>query len=257
MLRPLLALLAAFLLAPTASAAPTTDELVARLRTVDDRQRNQGDFQAQVYLEQKEKGKSDLVYEAEVYRRDASDKLVIFFTRPQAEAGKGYLRIDANLFVYDPTVGRWERRTERERIGGTSSNRADFDESRLADEYAPAWVGDETLGRFPVERLRLSARPGVDVAWPVVELWLDQASGNVLKRQDFALSGRLLRTTYYPQWIKVFSPSKKGDVYYPREIRIFDEIEKGTTTTIVFQQVKLDPLGDSLFTKAWLEARSR
>ncbi|MBN1335483.1 MAG: outer membrane lipoprotein-sorting protein [Deltaproteobacteria bacterium] len=252
--------LAALLLAAVsfpAAAQPSADALVARLRTVDERQRNSGDFQARVYLEQNEKGKADLVYEAEVYRRDDSDKLVILFTRPQAEAGKGYLRIDANLFVYDPTVGRWERRTERERIGGTSSNRADFDESRLADEYAPAFVGNEMLGRFPVERLRLTARPGVDVAYPVVELWLDQATGNLLKRQDFALSGRLLRTTYYPQWIKVFSPSKQSDVYYPKEIRIFDEVEKGTNTTIVFQEVKLDPLQDSLFTKAWLEAKSR
>jgi len=253
----LLALLVPLLLALPAAAAPTADELVARLRTVDDRQRNQGDFAAQVYLEQKEKGKSDLVYEAEVFRRDAADKLVIYFTRPQAEAGKGYLRIDANLFVYDPTVGRWERRTERERIGGTTSNRADFDESRLAEEYTPSFVGDEMLGKFPVERLRLTAKPGVDVAYPVAELWLDKASGNVLKRQEFALSGRLLRTIYYPQWIKVFSTSKKADVYYPREIRIYDEVEKGTDTTLVFQQVKLDPLQDSLFTKAWLEAKSR
>jgi hypothetical protein len=253
----LLALIVALIVSLPAAAGPTADELVARLRTVDERQRSSGDFQARVYLEQKEKGKADLVYEAEVYRRDADDKLVIFFTRPQAEAGKGYLRIDANLFVYDPTVGRWERRTERERIGGTASNRGDFDESRLADEYAPAYVGDELLGQFAVERLRLSALEGVDVAYPVVEVWLDKATGNMLKRQDFALSGRLLRTTYYPQWIKVFSPSKNADVYYAREIRIFDEVEQGTNTTIVFQQVQLDPLEDSIFTKAWLEAKSR
>ena len=37
-----------------------------------------------------------------------------------------------------PTVGKWERRTERERIAGTDSRRADFDESRLAEEYEPA-----------------------------------------------------------------------------------------------------------------------
>jgi hypothetical protein len=253
----LLILLVAILAVRTASAAPTPADLVAMLRTVDDRQRNSGDYEATVYLEQKEKGKSDLVYQAQVYRRDASDKLVIYFTRPQAEAGKGYLRIDRNLFMYDPTVGRWERRTERESIGGTGSNRADFDESRLAEEYTPAFVGDEMLGKFPVAHLKLAAIPGVDVAYAVVELWIDQASGNVLKRQDFALSGRLLRTTYYPEWMKLYSPSKKAEVYYPKEIRIFDEVEVGTTTTVVMQAVKLDALDDSIFTKAWLEARSQ
>ena len=40
------------------------------LQTVDDRQRNSGDYKSLVYIEQKEKDKSDLVYEAVVYRRD-------------------------------------------------------------------------------------------------------------------------------------------------------------------------------------------
>ena len=32
--------------------------------------------------------KTDLVYEAVIYRRDIQDKLMILFTRPKAEAGK-------------------------------------------------------------------------------------------------------------------------------------------------------------------------
>jgi hypothetical protein len=53
------------------------------------------------------------------------------------------------------------------------------------------------------------------------------------------------------------SASKGAPVWFPREIRIYDEVEKGNQTVIVFQQVVLDPLDDSIFTKAWLEARSR
>ena len=33
-----------------------------------------------------------------VYRRDADDKLMILFTKPKGEAGKGYLRLDKNLW---------------------------------------------------------------------------------------------------------------------------------------------------------------
>ena len=102
-----------------AYAAPTQDQMVGMLKTIDDRQTNGGDWRSLVYIEQKEKDKSDLVYQAAVYRRDADDKLMILFVKPQSEAGKGYLRLDDNLFMYDPTVGKWERRTERERIGGT------------------------------------------------------------------------------------------------------------------------------------------
>ena len=66
-----------------------------------------------------------------------------------------------------------------------------------------------------------------------------------------------MRTTYYPQWMKKFSESKGQDIYFPREIRIFDEIEKGNATTVVIQDVDLNALPSSIFTKAWLEAKSR
>lgn len=231
-----------------------TDKLV---KALDERQRNSGDYKSLVYIERKERNKNDVIYEAAIYRRDATDRLVILFQKPKEEAGKGYLRIDKNLFMYDPTVGKWERRTERERIGGTDSRRNDFDESRLAEEYTAKWLGEEKLGQFEVNHLKLTAKEGVDVAFPVLELWLDKATGNLLKQQELALSGKLMRTSYYPKWNKQFSPSKGMEIYFPAEIRIFDEVEKGNRTTVVMRKVELDKLDDSIFTKAWLEAKSR
>lgn len=232
-------------------------EMVKLLQELDARQRSSGDYQALVFIDAKEKGKADVAYEAVVYRRDAADKLVILFTKPKSEAGKGYLRIDKNLFLYDPTVGKWERRTERERIGGTSSRRGDFDESRLADEYDPAYVGEEKLGKFAVHHLKLSAKEGVDVAYPILEVWVDKETGNLLKSQDIALSGRLMRTSYYPKWQKLYSETKQADVYFPKEIQIFDEVEKENKTVVVMRAVDLKAVDDNIFTKAWLESKSR
>lgn len=232
-------------------------EALELVRVVDARQRNSGDWKGQFFLEQKEKGKNDLVYDGVYFRRDADDRLMIVFVQPRAERGKGYLRINKNLWFYDARIGKWERRTERERIGGTDSNRQDFDESRLAQEYVPQHSGDATLGRYRAYVLELRARPGVDVAYPAVKLWIDQASRNVLKRQEFAASGKLLRTSYYPHWVKLVSPSKRAEVWYPRELRIFDELEPANRTTVVIREVDLRPLPANIFTKAWLEAQSR
>lgn len=251
-----LLLLVAAPLPARAQAPLSKDQMVQMLKTVDDRQRNSGDYKTLAYIEQREKGKELQVFEAVVYRRDETDKLMILFTRPKSEAGKGYLRIDKNLFVFDPTVGKWERRTERERIAGTDSRRADFDESRLAEEYDPEYVGAEKLGKFDVHHLKLTAKPGTDVAYPVLEMWLDH-DNNTLKAQDRALSGRLMRTVYYPKWNKVFSESKGADVYIPAEIRIYDEVEKGNQTLVVLRKVDLNPLPENIFTKAWLESQSR
>jgi hypothetical protein len=227
------------------------------LKEVDRRQSNNGDYKALIFLEQKEKDKNDIIYDAVVYRRDGDDKMMIMFLKPKSEAGKGYLRLDKNLFMYDPTVGKWDRRTERERIGGTTSQRADFDESRLSVEFIPSYVGEESLGKTQVHHLALRAKPGADVAYPVVHLWVDKDTHNMLKQQQMALSGRLMRTSYYPKWGKLYSESKKADVYFPQQIRIFDEVEKENRTTVVVRKVDLRPLDANIFTKAWLESKSR
>ena len=256
-MRKLLPLALLVLLAPS-PARPldqaATDKVV---RTIDERERSSGDWKALVYMEAKEKDKTDVVYELVVYRRDKEQKLVFLFLEPRTEAGKGYLRIEKNLWFYDPRVGRWERRTERERIGGTDTRRGDLDESRLAEEFDARWEADEKLGKYEVHRILLTARPGVDVAFPSVRLWVDQATGNVLKRQEMALSGRLMRTAYYPRWKKVFSESKKADVWYAEEMRFYDEVEKANQTLVLIKSIDLRPLDPNLFTKAWLESKSR
>jgi outer membrane lipoprotein-sorting protein len=245
--------------APAAEAvAPLTAAQIKQMLTViDDRQRNSGDYKTLVYIERKERNKNDVVLEAVVYRRDADDKLMILFLQPKAERGKGYLRIDKNLWSYDPSVGKWERRTEREKIGGTDSRRADFDESRLADEYDATYGGVEKLGKFQAHKLTLIAKKGVDVAYNKQVIWVSAASGNILKRQEYAASGKLMRTSFTPKWAKKFSESKKAEVWTPKEIRIFDEVEKGNSTIILMKDMDLRPLQANLFTKAWLESQSR
>lgn len=253
------ALPAVLLLAPAVRAADLKDpaELKKLLATLDDRQRNGGDYKSLMYIEQKEKDKTDVVREAVVYRRDAKDQLMILMTKPKGEAGRGYLRLEKNLWSYDPNTGKWERRTERERIAGTDSRRADFDESRLADEYDGSFEGEEKLGKFTALKLVLTAKQGVDVAYPVVHLWVDKETSNILKRQDYALSKRLMRTSYFPKWMKVFSESKKADVWFPQEMRFYDEVEKANSTVIVVKNVDLNALEENIFTKAWLESKSR
>jgi hypothetical protein len=257
-LRPLLPCLSLALLAALpARAAMSQSQISQLLHTIDDRQRNNGDYKSLVYLEQKERYKTDVVREAMVYRRSADQRLIILFTKPKGEQGTGYLRVDKNLWSYDPNVGKWERRTERERIAGTDSRRADFDESRLVEEYDASDEGDDKLGAYSVHRLSLKVKEGVDVAFPIVKLWVDSETSNVLKRQEFALSGRLMRTLYYPQWKKLFSESKQGDFWYPLEIRIYDEVEKANSTIILIKSVDLHSLQTNLFTKAWFESKSR
>ena len=64
----------------------------------------------------------------------------------------------------------------------------------------------------------------------------------MIGRVDEILSGRLMRTLYYPKWQKLFSESKGSDVWYPQEIRIYDEVEKANSTVILIKSVDLRSL---------------
>jgi hypothetical protein len=230
---------------------------VELLRTVDERQRQKGDWRATAYFEQKEKDKVAVVYETEYFRRSADERFLLLFLRPKAVAGQGYLRIERNLWFYDPSVGKWERRTERERISGTNTRRSDLDESRLTDEYEPSDGGEEALGVYDTYWLRLKGKAGLDLAFPELRVWIDKQTKNILKRQEYALSGRLLRTAYYTKWTRVYSASKKADVWYPGEIRLFDELERANSTVTAIRSIDLRPVDENVFTKAWLESKSR
>jgi hypothetical protein len=232
------------------------DDVAKVVAEVDERQRAIGDLKARVFIQQKQKGREDVAYEAVVYRRGADNKFMFLVMAPKTEAGQGYLRIDNNLWLYTPRTGKWERVTERDRLLGTDGRRQDFDESRLSEEYDAVFIGAEKVGRFATWHIKLTAKAGVDVGWPVIELQVDQASGNVLKRQEFSLSGKLMRTTLFPKWLKIKSPQGK-DVWYAEQIHFFDEVEKGNQSVVKFDAVDLEELPRNMFTKAWLESKSR
>ena len=249
----------AFLFAtPTLAEDKLSDSDALKIvQELDERQQNGGDFRGLCYIKETERGKVPKVIQAVYYRRDKDNKILILFTKPKEEAGKGYLKIDKNLWMYDSATGKWERRTERERIGGTNSRRSDFDESRLADEYVTKALGNDKLGQYTTNKLELTVKDGIDAAFPKLVLQVDKGTNNLLKKEEYALSGKLLRTTYYPQWVKEHSKSKKAEVWVPKEMRIFDELEKGNSTVILMSEMDFSDLKDSIFTKAWVEGKSR
>ncbi len=231
-------------------------ELEELVSLIDERQRSTGDYEAKVSISETDKTTTK-AFEATVYRRDADEKWMILFSKPKSEAGKGYLRIDKNLFMYEPALGKWERKTERASIVGTGSQRSDFDGTKLKRDFIAEFVAAEKLGKYSVNHIKLTAKPNVEVGYPIQDLWIDTDSKNILKREDRALSKKIMRTIYYPRWEKRFSKTKNADVYVPQVIQIFDEVEKANKTIVEIQDVKFEALTANMFTKAWIESKSK
>jgi len=233
----------------------SSDEAHALLQRVDE-QRHLPSLKFQAVIEDTQ-GDQRVVREALVYSlepKDGDDKFEMLFTAPKTEAGNGYLRLGQNLWFYDARLGHWERRTSRERIAGTGANASDLRAFRMSDAYSAQDEGEELLGQTPVRKLLLKAREDVDVAFPVVRVWIDK-NHLLLKQQEYALSGKLLRTALTTRLHRLKGP--EHDVLLPREIRIYDEIDKTRTTTVVVKTLDPSALSPELFTKAWLEGKSR
>ena len=215
------------------------------------------DFKARVYMEHHQKGEKPEAMELGVLRRDDDDQMILLFSKPKSRAGQGYLLLDESLFFYDPSTGKWERRTERDRVGGTDTRRRDLGMWQLTKHYTGSYVELAQLGRFKTHRLRLEAKKGAKVPYPTMEVWVDVESKNMLKVQEYTASGKLARTLFFPKWATVEHKDQGRKVLIPREIRIFDEIKKGDKTIILIRSASLERLPDNVFTKAWLESKSR
>ena len=131
------------LLAPRVAAALSKAELVDLLKAVDERQRNQGDWRDLVYIEQKEKDKVDVAYEALVFRRTRTRSSSFCSPSPSLPRARA---IRASTRTCGSTICRWAVVTpHRARAHRrTNSRRSDFDESRLAEEYEPEDLGEES-----------------------------------------------------------------------------------------------------------------
>ena len=228
------------------------DDLMAE---IDEYSRFASDFKANVYLQQKHREKGDLLYKTSVYRRDEDNRLMMLFLKPKSEAGKGYLVLDKNLFLYSPSSGDWTRVSE-DRISGTDTNLADFDSWELSTKYKGTYQGISKLGKFPVYHIELNALPDSDVKVPQMQVWVEKSKHHILKVEEYAVSGKKLRTTYRTKW-RPYVDEKKVTRYIPMETRVYDEVEKGNQTVMVIDKIILDALPEKIFSKAWLESKSR
>ncbi len=212
-----------------------------------------GDFSAEYTVVQDNPGVSTSVTKLAIFRRDRASKYLIIILQPEADKGKGYLKIDDGLWLYDPVGRSFTYTSSRERFQNSNARNSDFTRSTLAKDYDVVGSKREKLGKFDCWVLDLKAN-NTDVSFPKMRVWIDDTN-LVRKSEDYSLSGQLMRTTAIPTYQKV------GDRYVPVDIYLIDALRgktvdgkfKSETTKITIAKPSLDPLKDSMFSKAYLE----
>lgn len=211
------------------------------------------DFSAEYTITQERPGQGTSITKANMFRRDAEDKYLIFILEPSADYGKGYLKIGNNLWLYDPVARRFTVTSARDRFQNTNARNSDFTQSTLAQDYIITGSRQEQLGAYATTVYELEAITD-HVTYPKMKIWVDE-NKLVRKFEDYSLSGQHMRTTAIPSYRRI------SGQFVPASIVIIDELQgrmidgrfRNERTIISVAKASLGSLPDLIFTQAYLE----
>ena len=227
------------------------DEL---LRAIDrSRSFDTTDFSATFTVVSEKAGDVTSVLKVRMFRRDAGEKFVLVYLEPNVQRGRGYLQVDDNLWFYDPESRKFSHSSLRESLGDSEARNSDLTQSSLAEDYVVEASAEDRLGRYDVHVLDLRARHD-EVTFPGVKLWVRRDNNLILKVQNFSLSGRLVRSDYFPKYVRVEGVE---DRLLPAQMLLVDELKAGERTQMTIADISLARLPDSVFTKSYLERVNR
>ena len=195
----------------------------------------------------------ELIY----YRRDVDDAFMLVFISPDREKGNGYLRVEDNLWMYRRNTRTFQHLSRGDRVGDTEVSAESFEKRKLTELYGPVTDGkgneiytEEMLGKIPVYKVEIKAKVR-DVSYPKHIYWVRRDNYLPLKQDSFSLSGTLMQTVYYLTYTTV-----QGR-YIPVKSIFVDQFEKGNKTIQEISGISLQPVDNTVFTKAYLENLSK
>jgi outer membrane lipoprotein-sorting protein len=208
------------------------------------------DLTATVTLAQQDPEEGDETSVVRMFRRDADDYFLLLFERPETQLGQGYLNVADGLWFYDPESRQFTYTSLEESFGGSNARNSDFQASSLAEDYDAVSVEEGTLGNFDVWIMELEATND-EVTYPYRKIWVSKEPNLLLKSEDYSLTNRLLRTSYYPSY------AKSGENYIADQSLFVDALVEGKQTEITLENISTAEIPNNVFTKAYMERVNR
>ena len=216
------------------------------------------DFTGSYSIVQEKPGEGRSVTDAVMYRRDTARKWTIVITGPAREKGKGYMQFDDNIWFYDPSDHRFTFTSAKDKFQNTNANNSDFTPAHYARDYTIQSAQNVMLGKLSCVLFDLRAKVK-NVDYPQLKLWVTADDGLVRKKEDYSLSGQLLRTTAVPSYQKVKGADKTYAV--PVNMVIMDNLKgkkisgkmQYEKTLISIANVSFSKVEDIVYTKPYLE----
>jgi len=180
----------------------------------------------------------------------ANSDSFIEFTNPE-DKGTKYLKKEGRLYVYSPDTEEVMlisgHLLKESMMGSDLSYEDTIENEKLSARYSPILAGKAEMGGRAAWILELSARKKTE-SYPKQKLWIDVENGDLLRSEQYALSGAKLKE------YALIKSEKIGHRRFPVESEMRDLLRKGSRTVFRMSRIELDAaVPDSIFSMRNLE----
>jgi len=166
------------------------------------------------------------------------DKVAALFLSPASEKGRSTLRLDENMWLYIPNVGKPIRITSLQSVVGGVFNNSDILRLDYAAEYFVEQM--EELGEAYVLHLKAKTKT---VAYDKLKMWVDKDKVLPTKVECLTEASMLIKTIYFKE-TKDFG----GKIVRPSVIETDSPLHKGYKSVMIFANMKKRAFEDEVFT---------
>jgi hypothetical protein len=174
--------------------------------------------------------------------KKGQNKMVALFLSPASEKGRSTLRLNDNMWLYIPNVGKPIRITSLQSVVGGVFNNSDILRLDYSAEYDVASITEEG----DLYLLELKAKTNT-VAYDLLKMQVDKKALVPTTIDCFAASGMLIKTLYYKE------PKDFGNgIVRPSVLETDSPLYKGYKSAMVYAKITPKELADEVFSLNYL-----
>jgi outer membrane lipoprotein-sorting protein len=166
------------------------------------------------------------------------DKVAALFLSPASEKGRSTLRLDENMWLYIPNVGKPVRITSLQSVVGGVFNNSDILRLDYATEYYVEQM--EELSDEYVLHLKTKTKT---VAYDKLKMWVDKDKVLPTRVECLTEASMLIKTIYF-KTTKDFG----SKIVRPSVIETDSPLHKGYKSVMIFANMKKRAFEDEVFT---------
>lgn len=166
------------------------------------------------------------------------DRMAALFLSPASEKGRTTLRLDENMWLYIPAVGKPLRITSLQSVVGGVFNNSDI----LRLDYGAEYDAKKVTDAGDYYELELWAK-NTTVAYDHLKMMVEKKNMLPTDIECYASSGMLIKTLHYSK-TKDFG----GGVVRPSMLKTDSPLYKGYKSVMIFAKIREKNLEDEVFT---------